>query len=189
MALTRRHLLGGIAGATTVAIAGCTGGSDDDGNGIGGEGESFAYDGTVTDEMMSMSIEGEVDGAGNYRTVIDADGMVTEVVALDGTSYVSDEMGGCHEGDAGEAVPVPMTDPTQWDADPDVESDGTETVDGEEMDVYIDESDTHDETAKMFIDSDNRLRRVEVDYGDGGDMEMNIHSHGESFDIQVPDGC
>lgn len=214
--LSRRRILAGSAALSAVAIAGCTGnGDDDDGdddgddtadNGDdattgdnGGEsvGTSFAWDGSGTMSEdgfeMSMSMEGAFDGDGNWSSLMDMEGVVTESASIDGTRYTYDEMQGCTEtdDDTGGMAGAPMVgDPTEW-TEFRGEPDTTETIDGEEMDVYIDESDQHDEVAHMYVDGDGYLQRLEVLFsgGDDGEMTLNFHSQGDSIDIERPGGC
>lgn len=206
--LSRRRVLGATVTLSAVALAGCSGngdngdGSDDsdtDGQGTGTDsGQSFAYDGTGSFEEegfeTDMTMEGQFDGTGNFYTRMEVMGHETEVAHIDGTSYSYNDMTGCtvEEGEPSVPTGAPLGPgqiaPDEWSDIPDYEPDDTATIDGEEMDVYIEESDQHDEVAYMYVDAAGVLRRLELLYGDG-ELTLDFHSHGESFDIQPPDGC
>lgn len=199
--LSRRRVLGATVTLSAVALAGCSSDddTDDDQGASSGSGESFAYDGTGSFEEedgfeTDMTMEGQFDGTGNFYTRMEVMGHVTEVAQIDGTSYSHNDMTGCAVEEGAPSVPTgaPLGPgqiaPDEWSDIPDYEPDDTATIDGEEMDVYIEESDQHDEVAYMYVDASGVLRRLELLYEDG-ELTLDFHSHGESFDIQPPEGC
>lgn len=228
----RRDVLLGCSTAVLAGLAGCTGASDDRENGTGSTDETGPTDpdGTIASELESyayeihssteresgqsseMTVTGHVTAEGNYYQQFDQqDGSgMSEIYHVDGTTYLVSEYG-CqsYAGEGMEHSPFGIyqsyeefsTETSGY------ESDGTTTIDGQEVYVYefdyadsigaamdeeIDGADEWSTTVYVstetgyFVGSDYR-----VTDRNGGHHESSsrLHSFGETFTVDPPADC
>lgn len=206
---SRREVLTGVCGAAAVAVAGCMGGGGDgngDGSGPSGEdvaaamgGTSFAYEGggsmSAEGSTISMDLSGyrTADGDQYMESTSDMMGMeqTQEIYIVDGTTYTVVD-GTCSQG-TDQSTFVPEADDLDFLSD--MEPSGTDTIDGTEVDVYEVSEEQMGENSgagTIYIDGDNYIRRMEVDFdeqGMTGELSFDFHSYGDSFSVEPPASC